>query len=76
MRTRINEIYKQIVINQNKTLSHKVNSPPFCCRAETQVYHQPLCLRTGLNYFVEICAQFLGNIRCIKKGIHKGWRAN
>lgn len=76
MRTRINEIHKQIVINENKTFSHRVNSPPFSCKAETQVYHQPLSLRTGLNYFSNIYAHFLGNVRCITKGIHKGWRAN
>lgn len=70
MRTRINEIYKQIVINENETLSYRVNSPPFRCKAETQVYHQSPSHRTGLNYFTKVHAPFLGKVRGIKKGIH------
>lgn len=68
MRTRINEIHKQIVTNENKTLSNRVNSPGFRCKEETQVYHP----RTGLNYLTKIHAQFLGKVRGIEKGIDKG----
>lgn len=60
------------MINENETLSNRVNSSGFRCKEETQVYHQSPSPRTGLNYFAKIRAQFLRKVRGIKKGIHKG----
>jgi len=76
LRIGINEIYKPTVINENETLSYRVSSHGFRCKAETQVLHQPPSLRTGLNYFATFRAQSLGKVRGIKKGIHKGQRAS
>lgn len=60
------------MINASKTLSYRVNSTPFRCKAETQVSLQSLYPTTVPNYFAEIHAQFLRKLRGIKEGIHKG----
>lgn len=68
MRTRINET--QTTINENKTLSYRVNSTPLGCKAETQV-SRPLIPEQVQIIFLKSTHIFSGNLGALRRGFTK-----